>query len=154
MRQRLSWLAVAVVLAVGSIPVQASSVPRIQGRVAGIELCPQSLCGAAVFVGLFRGQVGANPFAIGSMAVAVNHDPLPDVEDEAAITGGLWQLQLLNGRRFVGAVTGGSLFNNGDNTYHVSVNMLLTSGGTGTLSFEGTLSHNVFPPTINGIISQ
>jgi len=32
--------------------------------------------------------------------------------------------------------------------------MLLTSGGTGTLSFEGTLSHNSFPPTISGTISQ
>lgn len=154
MKQRLSWLAIAVVVILGTMPVQASSIPRIRGAVAGIELCPQSICGAAVFVGLFRGQVGVNPLALGTMAVAVNHDPLPDVEDAAAITGGFWQLHLLNGRRFVGAVTGGTLFNNGDNTYHVSVEMLLTSGGTGTLSFEGTLSHNSFPPTISGTISQ
>jgi hypothetical protein len=66
----------------------------------------------------------------------------------------VWSLRLLSGRRFTGVVTSGSLFNNGDNTFDVRVQMLLVNGGSGQLRFNGTLSHQVFPPTLVGDISQ
>jgi hypothetical protein len=154
MARRFSWFALVVVLVAGAAPLRASSIPWVQGQVAGIELCEQAVCGAAYFVGFFAGQVGFNPWAIGTIAVAVTHEtPLPDPNDFADVTGGRWQLQLLSGKTLAGAVTGGSLFNNnGDGTYHVIANMLVTRGGVGTLTFEGTLSHNTFPPTIGGQI--
>jgi len=154
MTRRLSWLVLVLVVIAGVAPMRASSLPVIQGQVSGIELCQQSVCGSAIFVAVFSGQAGASAHALGTVAVAVTHDPLPDPEETAAITGGVWQLQLLSGRRFAGIVTAGTLFNNGDNTYHVVADMLLTSGGIGTMTFEGTLNHNTFPPTIVGQISQ
>jgi hypothetical protein len=32
--------------------------------------------------------------------------------------------------------------------------LVITSGGSGYVVFEGLLNHNVFPPTISGSISQ
>jgi DNA invertase Pin-like site-specific DNA recombinase len=51
-----------------------------------------------------------------------------------------------------GHVTGGTLSNNGNDTFAVRVLMQIDSGGVGTLGFGGTLSHQVFPPTIVGNI--
>ena len=153
MFRRLSPLALVVILAVGVVPLRASSVPQVRGAVAGIELCEQAVCGSAIFVGLFSGQVGINPFAFGTIVVAVNHDyPLPDPLTSAAVTGGAWQIKPIAGRKIGGVITGGSLYNNDDGTFGVIANMLVTSGGSGTLTFEGTLSHNTFPPTIGGRI--
>ena len=67
---------------------------------SGIELCEQAVCGSAIFVALFSGQVGVNPHAFGKIAVAVTHAPLPDPEDPpAALTGGVWQLQAFFARK-------------------------------------------------------
>jgi hypothetical protein len=153
MIRRFSWIALVVVLVVGAVPLRASSLPSIQGGVAGIELCEQAVCGAAIFTGLFNGQV-AGRRVLGSISVAVKHDPLPLPGDTAAITGGIWGLQVFLGRAFSGILTGGTLHNNGDGTFQVITGMLLTSGGVGTMTFQGTLSHNTFPPTISGQISQ
>ena len=154
MKRLLTLPVLVLLLLAGTIPVQASSVPVIRGDVSGLELCPQSICGAAVFTGLFVGQVGVNPFSVGLISVGATHEDLPDPDQFADITGGVWSLRLLNGRRFTGVVTGGSLFNNGDDTFNVDVDMALVSGGTGTLSFQGVLSHQVFPPTLIGRITQ
>jgi hypothetical protein len=153
MARRHSWLLIALILIAGAAPLRASSIPAIQGTASGIELCEQAVCGSAIFVALFSGQVGVNPHAFGTIAVAVMHAPLPDPDDPpAALTGGVWQLQPLFGRKVAGIVTGGTLDNNGDNTFHVVAHMLITSGGAGTMTFDGTLSHNAFPPTIQGTI--
>ncbi len=155
MRRLLPLLALASVLLVGTVPVRADSLPVINGSVSGIELCPQSLCGAAVFVGVYSGQVGRNYHAFGTMATAITHDDLPDVGQTAAITGGLWRLRLLSGRTIAGDVTGGTLANpRGDNTFDVTVDLHLVTGGAGWLTFSGILSHNNFPPTINGSLTQ
>jgi hypothetical protein len=148
----LSLLALLVLA--GTVPVQASSLPVIRGEVSGLELCPQSICGAAIFTGLFVGQVGANPFSVGVISVGATHEDLPPPDLSADIDGGVWSLRLLNGRRFTGLVQSGSLFNNGDDTFDVNVQMLIVSGGSGTLEFNGILSHRVFPPTLIGSISQ
>lgn len=152
-RRRLSMLALIVILGITSVTVRADSNPPIQGSVFGIELCQQSVCGVAIFVGAFKGYVGTRP-AFGTVSVAVTHAPLPDPFAYAPILGGTWTIQLLSGRKFSGLVTGGSLFNNDNNTYQVAVDMSLVSGGAGTLSFYGLLNHQTIIPTISGVISQ
>jgi hypothetical protein len=153
MARRHSWLLIALVLLVGAAPLRASSMPAVHGAANGIELCEQAVCGSAIFVALYSGQIGFNPHALGTIAVSVTHAPLPAPDDPpAALTGGLWVLQPLFGRPISGIIAGGTLDNNGDNTFHVIAQMQLTSGGTGTLTFDGTLSHNAFPPTIKGSI--
>jgi hypothetical protein len=153
MKRGLAAVSLGVILFCGAVPVRADSTPVLQGVVSGLELCPQSLCGSAVFVGIFRGQVGLRPHALGLIAVAVQHDPLPELTGKcAAITQGLWDLRV-GLRRFVGTAAG-ELCYNGDNTYSLDVGMHLLSGGSGELFFAGTLDHNVFPPTIAGVITQ
>ena len=154
MKRLTTPLALVFVISM-SLAVRADSNPAIAGLVSGIELCPQSICGAAIFVGVFSGQVGANPRAIGTMAVAIKHEDLPELGHVADITGGVWRIRLLSGRTFVGSVTGGVLANPyGDNTYQVRVEMQVDGGGSGSFSFAGLLSHNDFPPTIVGALSQ
>lgn len=152
MKTALRLSVVIIAIAVSSVTVRASSWPIISGQVSGIELCPQAWCGVAVFTGVFKGQVGFFP-AIGTIAVAVHHGPLPVVKDACTpIPDGVWTLKTLL-RKFEG-VAAGELCYNGDNTFRIDVDMQITSGGTGPLHFEGTLDHNVFPPTVKGFITQ
>jgi hypothetical protein len=155
MKRALGVLLPVVVLLFGSAQLRAASAPVIQGDVFGVELCPQSVCGAAIFVAVFHGQIGGNPNAVATVAVAVTHDDLPDPGQFAAITGGVWELKTI-WRRFRGLVVpfAMGLFNNGNNTYTVRAPLVLVGGGAGVLSFEGLLDHNVFPPTIRGRLSQ
>jgi hypothetical protein len=141
---------VLVLLLTGSI-VHASS-PLIQGRVSGVELCPQTVCEAAIFTGVFQGRIGLNPFAVGSVTVAIKHQPLPEPGHTSAITGGQRELQTLF-RRYSGDVdrSTGTIRNNGDLTFHVFAVLVLTDGGSGAVRFDGTLHHDVFPPTVDGI---
>jgi hypothetical protein len=153
MKQALRGIVAAVVIVVGAGSVRADSIPVIRGQVSGLELCPQSLCGAAVFVGAFKGQVGFFRNTLGTIGVAVNHGPLPEVAGGCTpIPNGVWVM--FAGLRRIEGLAAGGLCYNGDNTYSVSVGMLITSGGAGTLQFDGTLDHNVFPPTIQGTIDQ
>ena len=59
---------ILLVLSGWARPAQAA-IPFIDVRAFGLELCPQSFCGAAIFVGLLHGQVGSNPNALGTFAV-------------------------------------------------------------------------------------
>jgi hypothetical protein len=155
MARRFSWLALLVILVVSAAPMRASSVPApIQGTVAGIELCEEATCGAAIFVTGFAGQVGGH-FAIGTILVSVVHElPLPGPNLSVNILGGAWRLTLLNGQTMSGILAHGTLLNNnGNGTFHVNVPMVITSGGVGGATFDGTLSHNTFPPTISGHIT-
>ena len=154
MRRGFSWFALVMILTAAVVPLRASSVPAIQGAVAGVEFCEQATCGAAVFAGLFRGVVDGR-LALGTIAFAVTHQiPLPGPDETKLVTGGVWKIHLLSGRTFSGIVTGGTLHNNsGDGTFSVQTGMLIVNGGTGGLTFTGTLSHNTFPPTISGFIT-
>jgi hypothetical protein len=158
-KSRLTSLSLlAIILLAGTVPVQASSVPVIRGQVSTLEVCEQaSPCGAAVFVGFFAGQVGLNPFAFGTIVVSANHDsPLPLEGDFVKITGGDWSLRLLSGRRIAGVVEeeGSTLTNIGNDLFEVHVLMRIDEGGIGSLRFEGTLSHQTFPPNLTGRILQ
>jgi hypothetical protein len=144
---------IPAIIAAAVIPVRADSTPRIQGVVSGVELCPQAWCGAAIFAGIFSGQVGFNRHALGTVAVAVHHEPLPAEPGECAeITDGAWGMWV-GLRRIVGSPAG-ALCDNGDNTFSVSVHLTIDQGGSGDLQFDGILDHNVFPPTIQGTMSQ
>lgn len=151
--KRATWLmAVVVMLAAATSPILGDSTPKIQGGVQAWELCPESVCGVALFAGLFRGQVGVNRNALGTVAVAVKHDPLPGPDQCADITSGRWSLWV--GLRQFGGGTTGLLCNNDDNTFTLLIDMTLDQGGVGTLSFTGLLNHNTFPPTVTGAITQ
>jgi hypothetical protein len=142
-----------VALLIATVPVTADSVPVIEGHLAGLELCPQSICGSAIFTGAFAGQVDGRPER-GVFLGAITHDPLPEAYDSAFITGGLWVIRTPR-RVLTGYVMpGGTLTNNGDNTFTVEMTMVILRGGVGTLQFFGLLNHNVFPPTIVGTVSQ
>lgn len=144
----------ALVLLAGGVPLRAASTPVINANIFGIELCPQSVCGAAIFVGVLQGQVGSNLNAFGTFGVAVTHEALPDNPGgEAALTGGAFEFKV-GLRRIRGFVDSGSLLNNGDDTFTVTATLVITSGGSGSVEFVGVLDHNVFPPTIAGTISQ
>jgi hypothetical protein len=152
MRRAFWWSALAVVLLVGAGPVRASSLPVVQGSVKMLELCPQSICGAAIFAGVYQGRLGINPRAIGTVAVVVNHDELPTTGHCAAITRGLWEIRTIARTVSGGAV--GQLCATSDVTFDVEVAMPVTGGGSGTLYFSGLLDHRPFPPTLTGDIDQ
>ena len=141
-------------LMAATIPVRTDSTPAVNGFVSGIELCEQAVCGSAIFVGFYQGQFGVRPNALGTIAVAVNHDtPLPTAPNCVFITGGHWAMQV--GFRQIGGETHGQLCANllPANTFTVLVN-LSVAGGSTPLHFVGTLNHNVFPPTIQGLLTN
>lgn len=116
----------------------------------GIELCPESICGSAIFTGLLSGTVAGVNTRLGSFAVAVEHDDLqPNAGDITLINGGSFQLRA--GFRTVrGFVVGGQLVTNGDGTFNVMMQLVSSTGQS--YLFIGKLSHNTFPPTIVGQI--
>ena len=153
-RAIVSAVTVLVLLAIAR-PSEAQSTPFIDVDTFGIELCPQSVCGAAIFAGILHGQVGNNPHAFGTFAVAITHDtPLPEEGDPpVALTGGVFEFRI-GLRRIRGIVAGGLLSNDGGNTFLTRAVLVLTSGGAGTVVYEGALDHNVFPPTVIGRVFQ
>jgi len=130
-------------------PARAASNPT-DAFAFGIELCPESLCGSAIFTGILSGTVAGIDTRLGSFSVAVKHDPLQeDKGDVTAITGGVFQLRA--GLRTVrGTIVDGLLISNGDNTFDVTMELVSSTGQS--FLFQGTLSHNSFPPTIIGHI--
>ena len=150
MKQSLCQLGVVALFLIAVQPVGASS-STIAGEISGVELCPETACGAAIFTGTFQGTVGNQPTP-GFFWVAVQHETLPIAGISSPIFGGKWSLSTFWGK-FDGAVLGGSIFNNGNNTFNVSVTLELKSG-TGELFGEAVLNHNDFPPTVEGKLFQ
>jgi hypothetical protein len=64
-------------------PAIASS-PAIEGEISGVEVCIQSVCGAAIFTGTCDCTVRGRA-APGLFWVTVQYDELPDVNQAAAI---------------------------------------------------------------------
>jgi hypothetical protein len=141
-------------LLLATVPVVASSVPVVQGSIAGIELCPQSICGSAIFTGEFTGLVNGR-LERGVFLGAITHDALPEeAGDSASITGGLWLIRTPRRTLSGYVMPAGTLTNYGDNTFTVNMTMVLLRGGVGMLHFSGLLNHTPFPPTIIGTVSQ
>ena len=142
----------SIALLMWAIAAMAGSQPVITGKVEGLETCPQFSCGVAQFLGTSQLQAGTSQTK-GGFLVQVTHGTLPDPGGTAPVTGGQWALSA-NQAIFSGTVQGGSLFNNGNNTFAVTLTLSMAGGGTGTLTFTGILDHNTFPPTIVGIVAQ
>jgi len=54
--KRTLWCLILVgFLFLGSSSVTAESKPTVQGEILGVEFCPQSVCGVALFGGFFVG---------------------------------------------------------------------------------------------------
>ena len=155
MKKSICMLALVAALLVGSPSLWAqSSTPTIQGGVQGIELCPQFICGFAAFTGVFQGQIGGNPSALGLISAAMTHDDLPtEIGAWSEIRRGVWELRTLT-RRIRGAVTGGRITYIGGNIFQISIAMELRSGGSGVVVFSGFLNHNTPIPTFGGNLLQ
>jgi hypothetical protein len=145
---------VAIVLALGGIRLSADSHPALSGGAAGIELCPEFICGFALFVGQFQGEVNSKP-ASGGFVATVVHDDLPPVgELPAAITGGQWTITAGN-KSFSGDVASGTIMTLPSGTqFCIIMTLEMDKGGNGELYFTGLLDHGPFPPTIAGFVTQ
>jgi hypothetical protein len=150
---RPAFLLTALLLV--TVPVAADPPPFLQGVIQGLELCPKEICTVAVFVGEFDGEVNGLS-RHGVFLAGIDHElPLPVVtNDTADITGGAFVIRLPF-RTIRGVVdnVGGTLKKNEDETFEV-VMPLHVAGPNGLVAatFVGTLSHEVFPPTIVGTI--
>jgi len=56
--------------------VSADSQLSLSGVVSGVELCEQDVCGSAIFVAAFAGEIGERP-AVGLAIGGIVHDDLP-----------------------------------------------------------------------------
>ena len=154
LKRALISAAILLILTCGARPAHAASIPFINVNALGLELCPQSFCGAAIFVGLLHGQVGINPFALGTFAVGINHTDLPADGDPnpAFLTGGSFDFRFGLRRIRGGVVPGGVLFNNGDNTFLVLAELLTTENTL--INAVVLLDHNTFPPTVRAAVQS
>jgi hypothetical protein len=151
MKKSFSLVGVLVVFLLSVQPAIGSN-PTIVGEISGVELCPQSACGAAIFTGTCDCKVN-NLHTVAFFWVAVQHAPLPDPFFSSPIFAGNWNLATLMGN-FSGDVLEGSIFNNNDNTFTVTARLRLEKGGTGDVIVTGLLDHNDFPPTFEGQLIQ
>lgn len=155
MKRRVSGFVGLVLLTIATTSLIAASIPSITGRISGVELCPQSVCGEAVFSGSFSGRVDHAPtYGVFWVGATWSGDLSTTVGGTTDITGGTWMINTQEGI-FSGTIeNGGVLTYIGHNKYDVNLTMDVASGGTGTLTFDGVLDHNPFPPTITGKITQ
>ena len=152
MRRAVLSTIVAIVLGFSAITVSADSRPLLRGVAAGIELCPLSICGFALFAGQFQGELNSRP-AKGGFVAAVVHEPLTEIGGIAQILDGRWTITA--GLRLLrGDVTGGRIINLNDTQFCVSMALEITDGGSGQVFFTGILDHGPFPPTIAGFVTQ
>jgi hypothetical protein len=135
-----------------------AAAPQLDGAISGIELAPQSLVGAAVFVFEYHGVVNGQSHK-GWGWMAVTHEDLPkDLFESSLITGGFGEIYV-GLRRFDVEVYSGLLtlvddhntarFDD-DFAVEVSVDIGNFFSQTAAHGFEGLLSHVPFPPTIVG----
>ena len=126
----------------------------LSGAVSGRELCEQAVCGSAIFVAAFAGQIDQRP-ALGLAIGAIRHTDLPTKEgDCATIVGGSWSINTLR-RNLSGSIEfGGKVCFIDGIRYRVSLTMDIDQGGEGSANLDVLLDHQPFPPTVKGFISQ
>ncbi len=155
LRSVLSVVSVALLLQ--AVPATAAG-PRLDGEISGIELAPQSLVGAAVFIFDYEGLVDGR-MRRGWGWVAVNHEDLPVVEGESSLIVGGFGAIHVGLQRFDIEVNFGSLTltnindpSEFDEDYEVllSVDIRRFFGPPREHAFAGLLSHVPFPPIILG----
>jgi hypothetical protein len=157
MKRAICVLTIGLMFVLGSTAAQAAPPITVNGLASGLELCPQFICGIAIFTGVFHGQIGINPNATGIVTVALNHTDLPTLDNktEAIIKGGVWQLQSFP-RGLAGIVLGGTINistnDNGDGKLF-DVQIFLRASDGGTTVFNGTLDHHPLIPRVAGSLT-
>lgn len=150
---RLSCLGAVVVLLWCADATEAAA-PKIAGDVGGLELLQQSGSHGALFVFQFSGTVNGRRSS-GWGWIEVFHDPLPEVGQTAAITGGrgvLWAGFF----PFPIDIVGGTLVGLPDDLFGLDGLTLDISNWRRQSAlhiFGGVLSHQTFPPTIFGSLA-
>ena len=136
-----------------SASVSADSPLSLSGVVSGVELCEQDVCGSAIFVAAFAGEIGERP-AVGLAIGGIVHEDLPVAPGCVDLLGGSWSIRTL--RRTVGGsvIPGGDLCYVDGTKYFVRMGMNITEGGTGMATFTAVLDHGPLPPTIKGVIVE
>jgi hypothetical protein len=126
----------------------------LSGALSGRELCEQAVCGSAIFVAAFAGQIDHRP-ALGLAIGAIRHTALPTAFGECAtIVGGSWSINTLR-RNLSGSVEfGGKVCYIDGIKYMVSLTMDIDQGGDGKADLTVVLDHQPFPPTVKGGITQ
>jgi hypothetical protein len=152
MRRRVLRSAFLALPLLATASLSAHADLSLSGFVSGRELCPQSVCDAAVFIAGFAGEIGDRA-AVGLAAGGIEHDPLPEIGEFANITGGRWAIRTLR-RAVEGTIAGGTIFNVDGTRYMIVMTVTIEEGGTGEATFTGFLDHGPFPPTIQGQITQ
>ncbi|MSQ30470.1 MAG: hypothetical protein EXR64_00355 [Dehalococcoidia bacterium] len=143
--------AIVAVLLLAPGSVRATEATTLAGAVTGVELCPQIVCGVAVFIGRFDGALDGAP-GDGRWWVLVNHEELPLPGDRAGITRGQWGM-IVGELPLGGVIAGGSILNNGDGTLTVAPVLDLRAGGEGTLALFIVIDHAPFPPSVTGNVT-
>ena len=117
-RHIMAFATLAILLLVAP-RAMATSNPSLTGSVSGTELCPQFVCGSAIFAGSFKGTVNGNS-TNGSFWTGINYlSPLPSGTSHSSttITGGTWLIWTTRGT-FAGNVANwGTITANGNNTF-------------------------------------
>lgn len=154
MKRQIQFAVGLVVILMMATSAAAVSSPVITGIASGTELCFQFFCGSAIFSGDVHLQIDGRP-AKGIFIVSVTHEsPLPVAQGgSVAILGGDWVITTKR-RIFSGEVISGTITRLAGNNFAVNAELTLEQGGTGIIYFSGTLSHEQFPFTIVGVISQ
>ena len=131
----------------------AAAQTAINGHINGVEYCFQSIpgCGQAEFIGTFTGTINGNDTTAVFIAKVshadLNYTSPPYV---TAVTGGEWSLYNLDTTIKGTVANGGTLkYHKNNNTFTVDLTLPI-EGGSSTAMFDGTLNHNVFPPTVTG----
>lgn len=140
----------AFLLAPGTLHAATST--SLSGKIAGLELCPQEVCGAAIFMGRFDGALDGTADS-GSWWVAIRHEDLPAAGARANITDGIWGMAV-GDHALRGVITAGSILNNGDGTFVVTPQLDIREGGAGALSLSILLDHGPFPPLVQGNVAS
>jgi hypothetical protein len=150
---RSAIITVALTLS-SAAPLFAQSDTSLSGAVSGRELCEQAVCGSAIFVAAFAGQIDHRP-AVGLAIGAIRHTDLPTAPNECAtIVGGSWSISTLR-RNLSGSIEfGGKVCYIDGIKYLVSLTMDIDHGGDGKANLTVELDHQPFPPTVKGFITQ
>ena len=149
-RGALALVAAVALLAVPGTSRAAST--SVAGSVGGVELCPQFVCGAAIFIGAFEGTVDGLD-ETGGWWVAVRHDELPRPGQSAQIVGGQWGMTLDGRSVRGGVVTSGTITNIGNKAFVVVPRLAIHEGGAGALALSILLDHAPFPPRVHGSVA-
>jgi hypothetical protein len=154
-------IAAVLIAVLASFSSTRAAEPLLDGRIRGLELAPQSLAGAAIFLFAYEGDVnGRSRKGLGW--IAVQHDELPDelTDPPAAILDGFGEIYI--GLRILEVeVNGGALeltdLNEPDvfdDNFNVtlSVDICNLLGQCAEHTFAGELSHVPAIPTIQGTL--